>query len=301
MAGVRCSQCGKEEVLPFRCTLCSQPHCLDHRLPENHGCQGLSDWRVRSRDERVVAVPEQERERIRVRVRGSSAASPGGRVLAFFRRSTTNLLLAVILLGFLVQWLGGALLGEATGVGAGAGIQQMTCWMSVGTCGSEPLAQSLLTRPWTPVTALFAHAGPVHLFFNALFLYFIGHALEARIGGRKLLGLFLATGVLSGLVQVAVFPGLALGASGGLMGLLGVLTILAPTMQVIFYFFPVPLYIMTVFIAVLDIAGVFGASPGIANAAHLVGLALGLAYGYRLRRRGVLPRIANPWAFSRRL
>jgi len=41
----RCSYCGTEEMMPFRCKFCGQPHCADHRLPENHGCLGLVEYK----------------------------------------------------------------------------------------------------------------------------------------------------------------------------------------------------------------------------------------------------------------
>lgn len=33
--------CGKEEVLPFRCSYCQGYFCADHKLPENHQCPAL--------------------------------------------------------------------------------------------------------------------------------------------------------------------------------------------------------------------------------------------------------------------
>lgn len=39
----RCSTCSQEvsSSLEFRCSYCGRPHCSDHRLPENHGCERL--------------------------------------------------------------------------------------------------------------------------------------------------------------------------------------------------------------------------------------------------------------------
>ncbi len=31
--------------MPFKCKFCGQPHCADHRLPENHGCLGLERFK----------------------------------------------------------------------------------------------------------------------------------------------------------------------------------------------------------------------------------------------------------------
>jgi Zn-dependent protease len=37
----RCSVCGKEILMPFRCSYCGGYFCAEHRLPEKHNCPGL--------------------------------------------------------------------------------------------------------------------------------------------------------------------------------------------------------------------------------------------------------------------
>jgi hypothetical protein len=34
----RCVYCGEEVDLPFKCSVCGQYYCSEHRLPESHGC-----------------------------------------------------------------------------------------------------------------------------------------------------------------------------------------------------------------------------------------------------------------------
>ena len=305
MADARCAHCGREEFLPFRCKLCAQPHCLEHRLPENHRCAGLGDYRTRARMDRYFSG-EQERERsVPVRVRGPSpAGEAGAKVWAFFTRSTTHKLLGIILLVYMVQWVGGFAYALAAGLPLGVGPMLVTCQLAFGACpGGGPLTLDVvMQKPWSLLTSIFTHAlHPFHLFFNGLILYFFGSALEQRIGSKRLLALFLGAGLSSALVQAVIFPGAVIGASGGLMGVLMVLTLLAPTMQVIFWFFPLPLWVMTALFVVLDVMGFFNPGAGIAHLAHLVGLGIGAAYGLHLKQRGVLPKVTNTWAFSRRL
>lgn len=38
---MKCSYCGKEEALPYFCSYCQRYHCSEHRLPENHNCDGI--------------------------------------------------------------------------------------------------------------------------------------------------------------------------------------------------------------------------------------------------------------------
>jgi hypothetical protein len=72
-------------------------------------------------------------------------------------------------------------------------------------------------------------------------------------------------------------------------------------MRVILFIVPAPLWVLTVFFVLLDLGGLFDPRPtGIANLAHLLGLAVGFAWGLRLRQRGVLPRVASTWASQRK-
>lgn len=42
-----CVYCGEKlEGLPFKCRYCGEYFCVDHQLPENHGCSGLDDWKA---------------------------------------------------------------------------------------------------------------------------------------------------------------------------------------------------------------------------------------------------------------
>ena len=45
------------------------------------------------------------------------------------------------------------------------------------------------SRPWTLITYMFLHAGPMHLLFNMLALYFFGPRLELQLGSRQFLWL----------------------------------------------------------------------------------------------------------------
>jgi len=45
---VECDYCGARENMPFSCKFCGNKFCSEHRLPENHQCEGL----VRFKEER---------------------------------------------------------------------------------------------------------------------------------------------------------------------------------------------------------------------------------------------------------
>ena len=45
----RCSVCGKEiQPLPYVCKYCGKCFCVEHRLPEKHGCEMIGKVRERS-------------------------------------------------------------------------------------------------------------------------------------------------------------------------------------------------------------------------------------------------------------
>ncbi|WP_292370447.1 CAP domain-containing protein [Methanoregula sp. UBA64] len=41
----RCDTCGKTVSLPFHCQYCGGNFCDEHRLPPNHACAGLAQWK----------------------------------------------------------------------------------------------------------------------------------------------------------------------------------------------------------------------------------------------------------------
>jgi rhomboid protease GluP len=76
---------------------------------------------------------------------------------------------------------------------------------------------------WRLLTASFLHGGIIHLGFNLFALAVVGPQVEALYGRLQMLFLFVATGVVAFAGSAwAGPPVVAIGASGGLMGLVGV-------------------------------------------------------------------------------
>ena len=79
-----------------------------------------------------------------------------------------------------------------------------------------------LEEPWRLVTAIFLHGGILHIVFNMWVLMDIGPMVEEQYGSARYLFLFTATGAAGYLVSsFAGHP--SVGASGSLLGLIGVL------------------------------------------------------------------------------
>ena len=76
----------------------------------------------------------------------------------------------------------------------------------------------------TPVTALFLHAGWLHLLLNLTFLGWVGRHVEIVAGRARFIGLYLVSGIAGALLQVAVAPASpeqVVGASGAIAGVFG--------------------------------------------------------------------------------
>jgi len=146
-------------------------------------------------------------------------------------------------------------------------------------------AGDLLARPYTLLTSMFLHGGVDHILFNMYVLFIFGTLLEQRIGQKRFMFIYFASGILAALISQFIYPA-ALGASGAIMGMMGVVIMIMPRLKVLFFFFiPMPLWVAGIVIAVIDILGVFIPGGGVANVAHLVGLACGLVYGYSLKKQ----------------
>ena len=143
-------------------------------------------------------------------------------------------------------------------------------------------------KPWTLVTAAFAHGGFAHLLFNMWALFIFGPILESKLGWRKFLGLYIAAAIAGNIGFAIAYPPTAVGvgASGALFGLIGALAVLSPNLIVLVFFAPMPLWAAAVLWAAIDLLGTLAPDNPIAGAAHLAGLAVGIAFGLWLKRAG---------------
>lgn len=147
---------------------------------------------------------------------------------------------------------------------------------------------------WTFLTSMFMHAGFFHLFANMITLLFIGSLVERIIGRKRYFWFYMLSGIFAGLVFVltALLFGLdyntfAVGASGALFGLIGLLMFLTPNLSVYVFFIPIPIklkYAAPGMLLLLWLISVAGNVP-IGNVAHLGGLISGLAYGFYLKKK----------------
>jgi len=263
--------------MPYVCKFCKGRYCAAHRLPENHGCQGLGAYRETLRKEgRIMGPTPDEPLSPRVSTRARAFASMD----AFWSKvdgKMTWVLLGTIIGVYLLQWT------VALTLGGGA-------HRAIFTIGPD-----FLQRPWSILTSIFAHS-IFDIGHISLGLVFFGQTVERLIGTRRYTYLFLGAGVVAGIAHVLLMKLLfndvsyALGASGALQGVMGTLVVLAPTLTVlVFFVIPAPLWVMVILFVLYDLFFVVAQVEGnrVANIAHLAGLAVGLAYGWSLRRKGL--------------
>jgi membrane associated rhomboid family serine protease len=148
---------------------------------------------------------------------------------------------------------------------------------------------------WRLFTSQYLHAFPgmTHLLFNMIGLYFLGRALERIWSPRKFFAVYTIAGLCGNLFYV--FLGLMgwlatdqpmVGASGCILGLLGICAVLFPRAEVYVYFlFPVKIRTAAIVFAGLYALNLWqrGANAG-GDAAHLAGLVFGVWWAARGER-----------------
>jgi len=145
------------------------------------------------------------------------------------------------------------------------------------------LSSDAFPKIWQFVTAIFLHGSLQHLAYNLFALLLFGFILERLIGGNRFLTLFFVSGILANLISWYWFPN-ALGASGGIMGVIGTIAIIKPLMAVWAFGLILPMFIVAILWIVGSVIGIFGFGAGnIGYLAHLVGILFGIIYGLWIR------------------
>ncbi len=182
---------------------------------------------------------------------------------------TTALLVANILM-FGVSWMASV----AEGGGGFRIISGMGGLTSYRLGASYGPAIFLNNEWYRLVTAMFLHGGLIHIGFNMMALMQFGPALEELYGSSRYLFFYVFTGAFGFLVS-AYMGHLSLGASGALLGLVGLLLAIT-TKRGGSYMRELRsrLILSVVILIALGFSGM-----GIDNAAHMGGLAAGFVLG----------------------
>ena len=149
------------------------------------------------------------------------------------------------------------------------------------------------------LTAMYVHSGVLHILINMLILTLMGVPFEDRVGTGRWLAIYLASGVIGGVVDqgFALLAGsnhVGIGASGAIFGIMGAFAYMYPRdeipMMLGFIFLQrVPVVWAVVFMGFLETLYLLGANDNIGHIVHvasmLAGIALAVPVGAQLRKR----------------
>lgn len=130
---------------------------------------------------------------------------------------------------------------------------------------------------WRLVTAIFLHAGLIHIGFNMWALFDVGPLVEDLFCSSKYVVVYLVTGVFGYMVSLWWQPmGMSIGASGAIMGLIGILIGASYRLGSAGKELRRQLWKWVIYIAIFGLLPMFSVD----NAAHAGGFVLGLVLGY---------------------
>lgn len=155
-------------------------------------------------------------------------------------------------------------------------------WFSI---SSNPA--DLLWKPWSVFTYAFLHNDFLHLFFNMLWLFFVGRLFLTFFTQKQFFGLYVLASVFAGLVVIGSYQVIPIlrgslapmvGASGAIMAILVGTAVYAPQYQVrLMLIGTVRLWHIAGVFIVLDLIDVSVSNSG-GHIAHLSGALFGFIY-----------------------
>lgn len=156
----------------------------------------------------------------------------------------------------------------------------------------RPIYITDLSRSYTYLSMIYLHGDFMHLLGNGLVLFFIGTALEDRMGKKKVVIIYFSTALLATLSHYFVNLGdhtPVLGASGAVFGLMGAIFILYPQDKIPMFlgpiFMPAVRVDLAVAVFVVMQTGIALIAPqGVAHAAHFGGFAAGMVVAKFIHR-----------------
>jgi len=156
-------------------------------------------------------------------------------------------------------------------------------WLcAIGAMQAQAVAHGQI---WRLFTAEYLHAGSLHLLVNVVALHFLGRPLEKVWSTRKFFAIYTLAGLCGNMFYAilgtrgVIDPQMvAVGASGCIYGLLGVVAVLFPKAELYIYFvFPIRVRTAAVILGTISFFTVIqrGGNYG-GEACHLAGLAFGV-------------------------
>ena len=156
------------------------------------------------------------------------------------------------------------------------------------------LPENLLWKPWSIIGYAFLHAGPMHLLFNMLMLFFAGRVFLTFFTQKQLFGVYVLSAIFAGVMFIIGYSLLPLvsghnaymvGASGAIMAILVAAATYQPYYQLrLLLIGTVKLWHIAIAFIVLDLIYASAGNTG-GHIAHLAGAFYGYVY-IRLLQNG---------------
>jgi len=158
---------------------------------------------------------------------------------------------------------------------------------------------------WQLITFQFLHlplsdGGIFHLLGNLFVIHLFGKRLEETMGGTNFLKLYLVSGTMGGMLQMAGgwlspenFGVAVVGASAGAFGLIAAYGTLFPREQLRPFFLPVSIRadVLLALGVTITVVGLFLPSGHVAHCAHLGGILTGFLFARQVMRRHPAPAV----------
>ncbi len=142
-------------------------------------------------------------------------------------------------------------------------------------------------RVWQFLTHAFLHdvSNPLHILFNLLMLWMFGGEVEAALGRRRFLRLYLGAALAGGVCMIPWYDTFIMGASGAAFGVMAMYAQLYPYRRLLVWgILPVQARtLMFVLVGVDLLLAIQGSETGTAHLAHVGGFAVGWLF-LRLER-----------------
>ncbi len=152
--------------------------------------------------------------------------------------------------------------------------------------------EAFLYHFWTLFTYMFTHVDFWHLFWNMILFYFMSQVFFTIMGQKKLLYLYVMSGVSGGVLMLLlglIFPAafsqsLLLGASAAVLGVGAVMAVYSPDYKV-YLFGAIELSYKYFFLITFALSTIIDLSVNTGGKiSHVGGTLFGLVYGYYLKQ-----------------
>ncbi|ASJ12887.1 rhomboid family intramembrane serine protease [Thermococcus thioreducens] len=134
---------------------------------------------------------------------------------------------------------------------------------------------------WQLISAMFVHVGLLHIAFNMYFLLMMGRQLEGILGPKRLVMVYLVSGLAGNLLTLLLLPAnsVSAGASGALFGIVGALILITGVVGGNMQGALINAFVLFLINSILPSVNVYAHLGGL-----LVGMAIGYYYGRQIKR-----------------